>query len=866
MAAGAGTGVVGDVDGDGDVDLLDVAAFQECRLGADTPYPYPFCLTCDADGDGDVDMRDWGRALLQFTDSPDLIVGAYPLEPNDASSGAYFSVGNNLFGGAQQAGFDPDVFNVNWIIASQPQSSGTVVILESGQFHTPFIIFGPASPGIYTFELEVTNAMTGESAITEASLLLTELGGICGDGQLDPGEFCDDGNTVSGDGCSAQCQFESSGDPPSFITAPPDLGLTPGNRISEGSTVSLSGAKVVDNDATSDTPLRYAWKLMQSAECSTTFHETYLTVPFEESVASFGGTLTGEVASDGTIPPLTFAAPSPVAPILENDDISEVFDFRVYAWDPDNCPECSEHNLPAGQVVYIHIKIGVRRSQFYVSPSGDNSHFGGQRRCNGSASGIADEWRSLSQAHAWAKPGDTVHIKEGVYLAEQSGESRPVLEITKSGEPNAPITFRAFRRPNGRYDNVTLDAEFEHDRAVWIHNCEHIVIDGLIATGAKREGFLLGVGGAGFSPFEDPVAHIVVRNCLAIENSGPNTSHGGFTVSGPSHDIVFDRCDANDCGKGFIAGVPHHLVKSQQPRRITWLDCIARNNIRHGENSDGFTLAGAHDCVLTRCVAVRNVDDGFNSQGPHCDNNIFEYCVAYEQNADDLPNGDGEGFKINNINNGILTSGYSGGRNGIVRHCVAFDNLSRGFDDTDGSHNTRYYSNVSYRNGAWGFLLDSNAGQSGTGVSLGATLINNIGHANQLFYTNSNGDDTDFAPAYSQNPILFSDYNFAGDGRLPGSHNGAPASWDNNSIGGTHDDPMDPLFVDFNPTCDINLYTGDPAFRIPNPNFARVTGLGLLGASPCVDQGTYTGQLFDPEDGNLNGTAEYDMGASEFIP
>jgi cysteine-rich repeat protein len=33
--------------------------------------------------------------------------------------------------------------------------------------------------------------------------------GICGDGVLDPGEQCDDGNTVAGDGCSSTCQIEA---------------------------------------------------------------------------------------------------------------------------------------------------------------------------------------------------------------------------------------------------------------------------------------------------------------------------------------------------------------------------------------------------------------------------------------------------------------------------------------------------------------------------------------------------------------------------------------------------------------------------------------------------------------------------------
>jgi len=31
---------------------------------------------------------------------------------------------------------------------------------------------------------------------------------VCGNGTLDAGEQCDDGNTADGDGCSATCQLE----------------------------------------------------------------------------------------------------------------------------------------------------------------------------------------------------------------------------------------------------------------------------------------------------------------------------------------------------------------------------------------------------------------------------------------------------------------------------------------------------------------------------------------------------------------------------------------------------------------------------------------------------------------------------------
>ena len=38
------------------------------------------------------------------------------------------------------------------------------------------------------------------------------VGAVCGNGVVDPGEQCDDGNTTSGDGCSSTCQFENGSD------------------------------------------------------------------------------------------------------------------------------------------------------------------------------------------------------------------------------------------------------------------------------------------------------------------------------------------------------------------------------------------------------------------------------------------------------------------------------------------------------------------------------------------------------------------------------------------------------------------------------------------------------------------------------
>ncbi|HET9621970.1 MAG TPA: TonB family protein [Kofleriaceae bacterium] len=43
---------------------------------------------------------------------------------------------------------------------------------------------------------------------------------VCGDGAIDAGETCDDGNTANGDGCSASCQLEPKPRPTSANIAP----------------------------------------------------------------------------------------------------------------------------------------------------------------------------------------------------------------------------------------------------------------------------------------------------------------------------------------------------------------------------------------------------------------------------------------------------------------------------------------------------------------------------------------------------------------------------------------------------------------------------------------------------------------------
>ncbi len=138
------------------------------------------------------------------------------------------------------SGCGDDIVEGNEEVGNTTETSGTT---ESGTTESGTTESGTTESG--TTESGTTESGTTESGTTESGT--TEGGGVCGDGTIDPGEDCDDGNMVDDDACSNACLLNpfliEVGDPALEQAIPDDTYI--------GTLVSMAcGSFEVQDDAT----------------------------------------------------------------------------------------------------------------------------------------------------------------------------------------------------------------------------------------------------------------------------------------------------------------------------------------------------------------------------------------------------------------------------------------------------------------------------------------------------------------------------------------------------------------------------------------------------------------------------------------
>ena len=114
-----------------------------------------------------------------------------------------------ITGGGDCAGLCRPPEFVQWPLGTLQAAESRLVRILPSIFGNDFVE-GPPEGTVVRLE-----ALVGAAGVPDVgrrhAFLIAAPPGFCGDGQIDPGEQCDDGNNVSGDGCDAMCVNE--GDP-----------------------------------------------------------------------------------------------------------------------------------------------------------------------------------------------------------------------------------------------------------------------------------------------------------------------------------------------------------------------------------------------------------------------------------------------------------------------------------------------------------------------------------------------------------------------------------------------------------------------------------------------------------------------------
>lgn len=273
-----------------------------------------------------------------------------------------------------------------------------------------------------------------------------------------------------------------------------------------------------------------------------------------------------------------------------------------------------------------------RSADYYVAPDGDDA-----------ASGTKQEpFATVEAAAADASPGETIHLRGGVYRRE---ESITLADVRGTDEEPITIAGRPGERPVLEFDGPTpggWDASGRDD-------------GGLKFKGAR---------------------HLTVRN-LAVRDS----PYLGIEVTDESRDNVFENISTynnNLVGFGVYDGSNGNTLRN----------VVSANNYdpqNGGADADGIQISNARDNRVEGAKLYHNSDDGLDLWESR--SNVVVRCVSSDNGRGE--SGDGNGFKLGG-------GGPSGGH--VVRRNVAFDNSRSGFDYNEADAWMDVFNNTAWHN------------------------------------------------------------------------------------------------------------------------------------------------------------------------
>jgi hypothetical protein len=277
--------------------------------------------------------------------------------------------------------------------------------------------------------------------------------------------------------------------------------------------------------------------------------------------------------------------------------------------------------------------------------------------------------RTIQRAVDLAGPGTTIEIRAGSYAPGTN------IQVTVDGQPDAPITMRAYQG-----EPVLIDGE----------NMPH--------TPAP-------IGGSIPRP-ERGALHIEADWWRFVDLEIANGPYAIFCLD--CNDNVFERLVTRD---NYESGL--QIQGASGGNQVLNLDSFGNRDPRkNGESADGLAIKeGSGTGNVVRGARLwNNSDDGFDAW-EFVSAIVIEDSVAWGNgfNRWDLPDytGDGNGFKLGGGDED-LPADHS------VDNSIAFDNAVGGFIDNANPGSMRLDRNTAYGNGGAGFdLADSTSTLTG---------------------------------------------------------------------------------------------------------------------------------------------------------
>ncbi|PNS18821.1 Serine/threonine-protein kinase gcn2 [Sphaceloma murrayae] len=312
----------------------------------------------------------------------------------------------------------------------------------------------------------------------------------------------------------------------------------------------------------------------------------------------------------------------------------------------------------------------ARAADIFVSPTGTGT--GSQ----------TSPFGSIQSAVNAAKAGDVIQLRAGTY--------RPTTNIqitNKSGTASAPITLRAY-------------------------GDEKVVIDGEGLPGTPY-----GLDAA-LPNGERGILHIEKANYWRVIGLELVNGPYGLYARDASHNW-YERLSTHD---NYESGL--QLQGASSFNTVVYLDSYRNRDPRkNGESADGFACkeGKGEGNVLRNSRLWDNVDDGLDLwmfESAVTIEEVYAWGNGYNRWGFSDFQGDGNGFKLGGSGGTVPPAPH------VVRNCIAFSNLNKGFIDNGNTGSLVVERNTAWNNGDMGFVF-----RSSTSGLKGNVAASNVGSA-----------------------------------------------------------------------------------------------------------------------------------------